>query len=65
MNTAALALATVLAATAVSMGIARASAIASIANDDGSFAILVFFGALLAGMSFLTAVSFGGGKPQR
>lgn len=62
---AALAVATVVVAAVISMGIARASAVAAIANDDGSFAIAVFFVALLAGMGFVTALTFGGGKPQR
>lgn len=63
--TTALAVATVVVAAVVSMGIARASAVAAIATDDGSFAIAVFFGALLAGMGCLTALTLGGGRPQR
>jgi len=57
--TTALAAGTVVVAAAVSAGIARASAVAAIATDDGSFAIAVFFGALLAGMGWLTAMALG------
>ena len=57
--TTALAVGTVVVAAAVSAGIARASAVAAIATDDGSFAIAVFFGALLAGMGWLTAMALG------
>ena len=56
-TTAALALSTVVAVTAVSIGIARADAASTAANGDGSaFAIALFIGLLLSGMGGLTAI---------
>src|SRR5437879_284564 len=56
-TTAALALSTAVAVTAVSIGIARAEVIGSVANGDGApFAIAVFIGLLLSGMGGLTAI---------
>jgi len=55
-TTAALALSTAVAVTAVSIGIARADAAGSVAHSDGApLAIAVFIGLLLSGMGGLTA----------
>jgi hypothetical protein len=55
-TTAALALSTAVAVTAVSIGIARADVIGSVAKGDGApFAIALFIGLLLAAMGGLTA----------
>jgi hypothetical protein len=56
-TTAALALSTVVAVTAVSIGIARAESVNTVAGDDGAaLAIALFIGLLLSGMGGLTAV---------
>ena len=55
--TAALALSTAVAVTAVSIGIARADVIGEVAKGDGApFAIALFFGLLFSGMGALTAI---------
>jgi hypothetical protein len=55
-TTAALALSTAVAVTAVSIGIARADVIGTVAKGDGApFAIALFIGLLLAAMGGLTA----------
>ena len=47
----------IVAATAVSIGVARAQAFGSVADGDGvSLAVAMFFGFVLAGMGMLTAV---------
>ena len=57
MTTAALALSTAVAVTAVSIGIARADVVGAVANGDGApLAIALFIGLLLSGMGGLTAV---------
>jgi F0F1-type ATP synthase membrane subunit a len=56
-TTAALALSTVVAVTAVSIGIARADVVGSVAKGASApFAIAVFIGLLLSGMGGLTAL---------
>ncbi len=56
-TTAALALSTAVAVTAVSIGIARADVAGAVANADGTpLAIAVFIGLLLGGMGGLTAI---------
>jgi hypothetical protein len=56
-TTAALALSTAVAITAVSIGIARADVAGSVGHGDGApFAIAVFIGLLLSGMGGLTAL---------
>jgi hypothetical protein len=56
-TTAALALSTAIAATAVSMGIARADVVGAVANGDSApFAVALLIGLLLAAMGGLTAV---------
>jgi hypothetical protein len=56
-TTAALALSTAVAVTAVSIGIARAEVIGSVAKGDGTpLAIAIFIGLLLSGMGGLTAL---------
>lgn len=53
----ALALSTAVAVTAVSIGMARAGALRSVADGDNApFAVAVFLGLVLAGMGGLTAV---------
>ena len=57
MTTAALALSTAIAVTAVSIGIARADVVGVVAKGDGApLAIALFIGLLLSGMGGLTAV---------
>ena len=57
MTTAALALSTAVAVTAVSIGIARADVVGAVAKGDGApLAIALFIGLLLSGMGGLTAV---------
>jgi hypothetical protein len=56
-TTAALALSTAVAVTAVSIGIARADVVGSVGKGDGApLAIAVFIGLLLSGMGGLTAI---------
>ena len=56
-TTAALALSTAVAITAVSIGIARADVLGSVANGDSApFAIALFIGLLLSAMGGLTAI---------
>jgi hypothetical protein len=57
LTTAALALSTAVAITAVSIGIARADVLGSVANGDNApFAIALFIGLLLSAMGGLTAI---------
>jgi hypothetical protein len=69
-TTAALALSTAVAVTAVSIGIARADVIGAMANGDSTpFAIALFIGLLLSAMGGLTAMlvagpSASGGDPS-
>ena len=59
-TTAALALSTAIAATAVSIGIARADVIGAVAKGDGApFAVAVLIGLLLAAMGGLTGAVAG------
>jgi hypothetical protein len=63
-TTAALALSTAVAVTAVSIGIARADVIGAVAKGDGApFAIALLIGLLLAAMGGFTAIVAGG--PRR
>jgi hypothetical protein len=56
-TTAALALSTAIAVTAVSIGIARADVLCTVAKGDGApFAIALFIGLLLSAMGGLTAL---------
>lgn len=56
--TVALAVALVVAATAVSIGVARAQTLSAVGDDDGApLAIALFLGLLMAGMGGLTAVA--------
>jgi hypothetical protein len=58
--TLALAVSLIVAAAAVSIGVARAQAFASTAgNDRAPFAVALFFGAVMAGMSGLTTIVTG------
>jgi hypothetical protein len=60
MLTAALALSTAVAVTAVSIGIARADVLGAVTSGDAMpFAIALSFGLLLAAMSALTAIMAG------
>ncbi len=63
--TAALAVSTAIAATVVSIGIARAGEIAA-SSGDGHIAVAVFLGIVFAGMGGLIAVTamHGAGKPH-
>jgi hypothetical protein len=64
LTTAALALSTAVAVTAVSIGIARADVVSSVAKGDGApFAVALLIGLLLAAMGGLTAIVAGG--PRR
>jgi len=55
--TAALVISLIIAATAVSIGMARAQAFAGGSRqDDASFAVALFFGAVMVGMGGLTAI---------
>ena len=59
--TVALAISLIIAATAVSIGMARAQAIGAVSHGDGGpFAIAVFVGLLMAGMGALTAMAARG-----
>jgi hypothetical protein len=59
-TTAALALSTVVAVTAVSIGIARADTIGAITKGDGApFAVALFIGLLLSAMGGFTAMMAG------
>jgi hypothetical protein len=58
--TLALAVSLIVAAAAVSIGVARAQAFASTAaSDRAPFAVALFFGAVMVGMSGLTAIVTG------
>jgi len=46
----------VIAATVVSMGIARADTLGRIADNEATFAVALFFGLVMIGMGGLTAV---------
>ena len=60
-TTAALALSTAVAVTAVSIGIARADVIGAAARGEGKhFAVALFVGLLLSGMGGLTAIMANG-----
>jgi|EndMetStandDraft_8_1072994.scaffolds.fasta_scaffold95731_2 hypothetical protein len=63
-TTAALALSTAIAVTAVSIGMARADVLGAVTSGDRTpFAIALFFGLLLSAMGVLTAVVAG--SPRR
>jgi len=63
LTTAALALSTAVAVTAVSIGIARADVIGAVANGDGApFAVALLIGSLFAAMGGLTAIVAGGAR---
>jgi hypothetical protein len=57
--TVALVVCLIIAATAVSIGMARAQALASIGRHDHAPAVALFFGAVMAGMGGLTAMVAG------
>jgi len=58
--TAALAVSLIVAATAVSIGVARAQAFAEVGRSDRTpFAVALVFGAVMAGMGGLTAIVAG------
>jgi hypothetical protein len=64
--TLALAVSLVIAATAVSIGMARAQALGAVSDSDGTpLALAVFLGLLMAGMGALTALAARGGRPLR
>ena len=65
--TAALIVALVIAATVVSIGMARAGALDMLADSGGGrFALAVFLGSAIAGMGGLTAIMVAdGGRPLR
>jgi hypothetical protein len=56
MTTAALALSTVIAATAISIGIAKADVLGGSGSHDGHLAVAVLLGVVFAGMGALTAL---------
>jgi hypothetical protein len=63
-TTAALALSTAVAITAVSIGIARADVIGEVAKGDSApFAIALFFGLLFSGMGALAAIMAPAPRP--
>ncbi len=63
-TTAALALSTAVAVTAVSIGMARADVIGAVAKgDSASLAIAIFIGLLFSGMGGLTALMARDGQP--
>ena len=65
-TTAALVFSIAVAAIAVSMGMARADTLTTIAESDGGrFALATFVGLVLAGMGGLTAVMFRGQDDRR
>ena len=64
--TVALAISLVIAATAVSIGMARAQAIGAVSHSDGTpFAIAVFVGLLMAGMGAFTAIAARSRQTER
>ena len=63
--TAALALSTAVAVTAVSIGIARADVLSAVTHGDATpLAVALSFGLLLAAMSALTAIMAGGPRSE-
>jgi hypothetical protein len=65
LTTAALALSTAVAVTAVSIGIARADVAGAVINGDGTaFAVALFIGLLVSGMSGLTALMAADQPPR-
>jgi hypothetical protein len=63
-TTAALALSTAIAVTAVSIGMARADVLGAVTSGDRTpFAIALFFGLLLSAMGVVTAIMAG--SPER
>jgi hypothetical protein len=65
LTTAALALSTAIAGTAVSIGMARADVIGSVGNGDSApLAIAVFIGLLFSGICGLTALMAREGAPR-
>jgi hypothetical protein len=64
-TTAALALSTAVAVTAVSIGIARADVLGAVSNGDATpLAIALSFGLLLAAMSVVTAIMAGDSRHE-
>jgi hypothetical protein len=64
--TTALAVCLIIAVTAVSIGMARAQALATVGGDDRApFAIGLFLGAVMAGMGGLTAIAVGDRQTPR
>ncbi|MBI4274648.1 MAG: hypothetical protein HY659_08110 [Rhizobiales bacterium] len=59
---AALVLSIAVAATAVSIGIARADALGATASDDNPIALAALIGFIIAGMGGLTAIVTAGGE---
>ncbi len=63
--TVALAISLVIAATAVSIGMARAQALGAVGNDNSApLAIALFLGLVMAGMGGLTALAARGRSPR-
>jgi hypothetical protein len=63
--TTALAFATIVVATVVSVGIARADVVGNVIDIEGSlFAVALLLGLLFIGMGGLTIMSLPGGKPK-
>jgi hypothetical protein len=63
--TAALAISTIVAATVVSVGIARANVVDNVIDNEGSlFALALVLGLLFIGMGGLTILTLPGGKPK-
>ncbi len=64
-TTAALTFATIVAATVVSVGIARANVVGNVIdNEGGLFAVALVLGVLFIGMSGLTILTLPGGKAK-
>ena len=64
--TLALAVSLLIAATAVSIGVARAQALGAVGDSDGApFAVALFLGLVLAGMGGLTALAAREGQAPR
>ncbi len=64
--TAALTFSTVVAATVVSVGIARANVVGNVIDNEGSlFAVALVLGLLFIGMGGLTIVTLPGDKPKK
>jgi len=64
--TAALAISTIVAATVVSVGIARANVVGNVIDNEGSlFSVALLLGLIFIGMGGLTAFTLPGHKPKK